>query len=256
MDEALLARIEDASLNASAPPQQRWMDGWLVRTSPGKAQRARSINPVAAGRLPLAQKLALASDAFREAGLPVLIRLTPFSQPPDLDHMLAALGWRQDGQTHVLVRTADFRGLTPKALPEGCFWQPLEGAAFAAAVGSLRGSPPEQQHAHAQRLAASPVPYRGFAIRRGDGGTVLCCGQFAREGSLVGLYDVHTDPAVRRAGLAQALCERLLLGAADEGATVAYLQVDATNSGALSVYRRLGFEPGYDYHYRHAPVPA
>ena len=69
VDEALLARIEAASLNASAPPQQRWLDGWLVRTSPGKAQRARSINPVEVGRMPLAKKLALASEDFRDAGL-------------------------------------------------------------------------------------------------------------------------------------------------------------------------------------------
>ena len=40
---ALLSRIEDAGLNASAPPQQRWIDGWLVRYCPGKAKRARCI---------------------------------------------------------------------------------------------------------------------------------------------------------------------------------------------------------------------
>jgi ribosomal protein S18 acetylase RimI-like enzyme len=252
--EALLARIEDASLNASAPPQQRWLDGWLVRTSPGKAQRARSINPVAAGRLPVAQKLAQASQAFRDAGLPMIVRMTPFSLPVGLDQTLHALGWHRDGLTHVLVRTTDFRGLTPKELPACCAWQALDGAAFAAAVGALRGSPPDQQRAHAERLAASPVPYSGFAVRRTVDGTVLCCGQFAREGDLVGLYDVHTDTAARRMGLAHALCERLLLAAASQGATIAYLQVDATNVAALSIYRRLGFEPGYDYHYRHAPA--
>jgi hypothetical protein len=37
---ALLSRIEDAGINASAPQQQRWIDGWLVRFSPAKAQRA------------------------------------------------------------------------------------------------------------------------------------------------------------------------------------------------------------------------
>jgi hypothetical protein len=44
-----LSRIEDAGLNASAPPQQRWLDGWLLRFSPGKANRARCINALAAG---------------------------------------------------------------------------------------------------------------------------------------------------------------------------------------------------------------
>ena len=48
-DPDLLSRIEDAGLNASAPPQQRWLDGWLLRFSPGKAKRARCVNAVAAG---------------------------------------------------------------------------------------------------------------------------------------------------------------------------------------------------------------
>ena len=70
MNPVLLSRVEDAGLNASAPPQQRWLDGWLVRLSPGKAKRARCINAVAPGRMPLAHKLALARAVYAEAGLP------------------------------------------------------------------------------------------------------------------------------------------------------------------------------------------
>ena len=183
----------------------------------------------------------------------MLVRLTPFSIPGDLDLRLESMGWRRDGDTHVLLRTKEFRGLTPKDLPADLEWQTLDGAAYAAAVGALRGSSPQQQQAHAQRLALSPVPYRGFALRSRLSGEVLCCGQFAREGDLVGLYDVFTHPAARGRRLAESLCERLLVIAANEGATTAYLQVEAGNAAALSVYRRLGFEHGYGYHYRHAP---
>ena len=52
-DDLLASRVEDAGLNASAPPQQRWLDGWLLRLNPGKARRARCINSVAEGRQPL-----------------------------------------------------------------------------------------------------------------------------------------------------------------------------------------------------------
>ena len=41
---ALLARIEDAGINASAPREQRWVDGWLVRLSPRQGQ-ARALHP-------------------------------------------------------------------------------------------------------------------------------------------------------------------------------------------------------------------
>src|SRR5262245_18096672 len=100
---ALLSRIEDAVLNASAPPQQRWLDGWLVRFSPGKAKRARCVNPVAAGKLPIQDKLALCQQAFDEAKLPLLFRITPLSEPPRLDDWLADYGLRQFDDTRVMV---------------------------------------------------------------------------------------------------------------------------------------------------------
>lgn len=52
--ESLHRRIEDADLNASAPPQQRVLDGWLLRFSRAKAKRARCINAICASRMPLA----------------------------------------------------------------------------------------------------------------------------------------------------------------------------------------------------------
>ena len=247
----LLSRVEDAGLNASAPSQQRWLDGWLVRYSPGKAKRARCVNAVAAGRLPLADKLRQAQAVFAEAGLPALVRITPFTVPPGLDAWLAERGWTLLDDTRVMVCTR----LPPgdPELPAGTVWESLTPAAYAQAVGALRGSPPEQCLAHAQRLAASPVPYRGYAIRRAADGAVLACGQYACEATFVGLYDVHTHPRARGQGLATVLCKRLLSISASQGATVAYLQVDASNAVARRIYQRLGFVDGYAYHYRQAP---
>jgi ribosomal protein S18 acetylase RimI-like enzyme len=152
----------------------------------------------------------------------------------------------------VMIRP-ELAGLPRRPLPAGVAFEPLEGQAFAATVGALRGLPAEHIEAHALRLQHSPVPYRGFALRRLDDGHVLACGQHAREGALVGVYDVFTAPEARNQGLAGLLCERLLASAASDGATVGYLQVDAANQPAIAVYRRLGFAPAYAYHYRDAP---
>ncbi len=244
-----MSRVEDAGLNASAPPQQRWMDGWLVRYLPGKARRARCINALAAGRLPLAEKLALAAEVYREAGVPMIFRLTPFSQPAGLDDALAALGHQMVDTTRVMI-AEELPAAAPRPVPAGMSWVALDGPAFAEAVGALRGSPTAHRHSHALRLQHSPVPYEGFAIRRDADGAVLACGQFAREGDLVGLYDVFTHEAARNQGLSSLLCERLLSNAAGQGAKIGYLQVDADNSPALRVYQRLGFVDAYRYHYR------
>ena len=103
LDEALCARIEDAGINASAPRQQRWVDGWLVRLSPGKAKRARCIQAVAPGRLGIDDKLALCLPLFAAAGLRPYVRITPFSEPRGLDRHLAALGMERIDDTRVMV---------------------------------------------------------------------------------------------------------------------------------------------------------
>jgi ribosomal protein S18 acetylase RimI-like enzyme len=248
LPEPLLSRIEDAGLNASAPPQQRWVDGWLLRYSPGKAKRARCVQPVADGRLPLADRLALCQAVLDAAGLPMVVRITPFSRPVGLDGALAALGWQRLDDTRVMV--APHCPAQPEPVPAGLSWDRLDGAAYAEAVGALRGSPPAQRAAHAERLALSPVPYQGWALRRAGDGRVLACGQSAAEADMVGLYDVFTDPVARGQGLARILCSRLLAQARAAGARTAYLQVDADNAPARAIYRRLGFADAYAYHYR------
>jgi GNAT superfamily N-acetyltransferase len=243
MNDAFLSRIEDAGLNASAPPEQRWLDGWLLRFSPGKAKRARCINAVADGRLPLAERLAQARAAYGDAGLPLILRITPFTAPAGLDETVDALGWRRFDDTRVMV----CRDTAPEPV---LTLQPRSVAAteYAELVGRLRGTPPAQRAAHAQRLRHSPVAYQGFVVEQG--GALLACGQYAREADLVGLYDVFTAPAARGQGLARELCRWMLRQAVNEGACHAYLQVDADNAPARAVYHRLGFSDAYAYHYR------
>ncbi len=262
---ALLARVEDASLNASAPPQQRWIDGWLVRFAPGKARRARCIHALAAGRLPLQERLTLAAAVYEQAGLPLHLRMTPFSEPADLDGTLAGMGWIAVDPTRVMLCTLVATGSgapspansTAKAsaaadLPAGLALQPADLAEFARAVGALRRSAPGEVESHSERLRQLPVPCRAAVVR--DGAAAVACALVAREADLVGLYDVITAPSWRGRGLATWLCERLLLEEAQSGARIAYLQVGADNAPALGVYRRLGFSDGYGYHYRVPPA--
>jgi GNAT superfamily N-acetyltransferase len=254
VNEALFRRVEDAGLNASAPPQQRWLDGWIVRLSPGKAKRARCVNAVAAGVRPLEGKLEECAGLYREAGLPFFVRITPFSQPDDLDERLARLGWSTIDDTRVMVLPSIDALPDRAALPPGVESRMAGPAEFADAVGTLRGAPPSQRMAHAERLAASPVPYLGMVWRR-DGETVAC-GQVAREGAVAGLYDIFTAPVARGQGLAGLLCGHLLCEARSRGARVAYLQVESDNTSARAVYHRLGFADGYAYHYRCAEAGA
>jgi ribosomal protein S18 acetylase RimI-like enzyme len=250
LDEAQLSRIEDASINASAPLQQRWLDGWLIRYSPGKARRSRCIHALAPGRMPLRDRLDAAAAVYAWAGLPMVFRITPYTCPSELDAALAGLGFTRMDETCVMVRPLP-QGYTALApLPAGTHGTTLTAGQVARALADLRQSAPDQEAGHLQRLQTSPVPYRAWAILRSSDAEVLACGQWAQESRCVGLYDVHTHEAHRHRGLARALCDQMLAQAAANGATQAYLQVEAANHAARRVYEGLGFVAAYTYHYR------
>ena len=173
----LALRAELAGLDASAPPQQTDIDGWLIRLSPGKAKRSRCINALREGTLPLDELLARCQRAYDAAGLPLAVRVTPWSQPADLDARLAAKGWGAFDAADVMVLST----LAPDPAPAPL--QALDAPAYAALVGALRGSTVTAIAAHAERIAGAPVRYQGFALQDGAGG-LLACGQMVVDGDL------------------------------------------------------------------------
>ena len=247
-DPTLLSRIEDEGINASAPPQQRWVDGWLVRFSPGKAKRARCINPVATGRMTVERKLEICERLYDSVGLELMVRVTPFSQHEGIDAELARLGFEAHEKICVMV-SSERVGRSSPTPPSGYRIERLSHRALAETVGLFRGTALAQREAHAERLQESPVQFSAFAAFDRHG-VAVACGQYAIEAELVGLYDVFTSPSARSSGLATALCQHLLAESASHGGQVAYLQVEGTNIAAMRIYERLGFHVAYTYHYR------
>lgn len=245
MGDVDLRRVEEVSLNALQTQRQLFYDGWLLRLSPGKARRARSVNAHFGSTLPLARKMAYCERVYAERGLPTLFRMTPFLQPPNLAGELAARGYRAFDETHVQVvdlatppEDVDVRGVDI-ATPD------LDR--FADAVAQLQDATPEQREAYAERMRATPQALRmQLATCEGH---VAGVGTVMLEDGLAGVFSMATAPAFRRRGVATAILARLLAWSWDHGARQAYLQVEATNVPALSVYRRFGFATGYSYHY-------
>jgi GNAT superfamily N-acetyltransferase len=243
---ATLQRIEEAGLNASATNRSIWYDGWLVRFSPGKAQRARCINALAPSSLPLKDKLAFVKPLYERHSLPLMFRITSL-QDKALDAQLEALGFRTHDDTRVMSGALDVAPLLPP-LPQDYSLDAVDAIEFAESVGQLRGSPPEQRAAHAKRLADAPLPAIRCVITHN--GQPVCAGQCISEGTLVGLYDIVTAPAHRKRGLASLVSRWLLTKAHATGARHAYLQTDADNASARNIYNALGLEDRYSYWYR------
>ena len=186
-DDTLGARLEDAGLSSSQPPQQSIYDGWLLRYSPGKAKRARSVNAIGAGRIPLEVKLAAVEAFYQRVGLPCLYRITPYSQPAALDRALAAAGYVAREETRVMwVDAAEFGRVAGTKIAAN--WVGTEE--FAAVAGTLRDSPPAEAAAEAQRIAHCALPAHSLVVR--DGPTAIACGQIVVDADCVGVFNMVT----------------------------------------------------------------
>ncbi|MBO9688980.1 MAG: GNAT family N-acetyltransferase [Mitsuaria chitosanitabida] len=248
--DALARRAELAGLNAASAPREARVDGWLLRLSPGKAKRSRCVNAIEDGTLPLDEVLRRCRVSFDHAQLPLILRLTPFSQPGDLDDRLAGMGWTAFDPADVMVLPSldgfsDEAGLVP-----------LSPAAYAGLIGALRGSSTVEIEGHARRLEQARIRHQAFKLEQD--GVLLACGQVAIDpaadgrpsGGMAGLFDIFTPEDQRGRGHGFRLCAALLAVARRQGASNAYLQVGAENAVAKRLYGRLGFLQGYRYHYR------
>jgi GNAT superfamily N-acetyltransferase len=240
-----LRRVEEVGLNALQTQRQLFYDGWLLRVSPGKARRARSVNAHFGSTLPLARKIDYCEHLYEQRDLPVLFRITPFVQPPDLEAALVARGYEAFDTTLVQLMRLE----RPPALPAvSDFVVTVPAAdAFADAVALLQGSSPQQRDAYFERLKESPLHTR--ALLAHIDGRPVGVGTVMLEDGLAGVFSMATAPEMRARGVASALLASLLTWAWEHGATRAYLQVDGENHRALAVYRKFGFTTAYTYHY-------
>ena len=244
-----LTLVEEAGLNALQTQRQLFYDGWLLRVSPGKAKRARSVNPYFGSTLAVDIKIGHCEQLYADHGLPTLFRMTPFSHPPHLERALEERGYVVYQPTYVQLVPLD-------RPPEASAETGIELAAppieeFVDEVAALRGSSTEQRAAHLERLASTPLATRAIVARQD--GRAIGCGQVALDRGLAGIYDMVTDAAFRGRGAASQIVVELLRWAWQNGATHAYLQVDSENTPALAVYRKFGFATAYTYHYRARP---
>lgn len=248
-----LMRIEDAGLNAAQPPEQLLVDGWLLRFSPGKARRARSVNAISAGRLDLETKLEICRGHFEVRQLPLLFRVTPFSQPASLDSFLQKRGFVAIDETRVMTRPLPGRQIDARQVVDGARLdlRSVDIGEFATTVGALRASSATQVMAHEIRLRASPLLQTSLRRVVTVQSEPVAAGQTVVEAENAGLYDIVTAPKWRGRGIGRALSAVLLADAVLCGARNAYLQVDAGNAPARSVYSTLGFVDRYAYWYRH-----
>ncbi|MEW9899617.1 GNAT family N-acetyltransferase [Chitinivorax sp. PXF-14] len=183
---------------------------------------------------------------YRDWGLRPLFKLAEQVAPPQLDPLLAARGYRVLDPTLVQVAAlpAEF-GLSTEVAA-----MPALDEDWLRARQRLMGESDVELGIVRDMLSRLPVASSGFALS--EAGQVVAIGLAVIQHGWVGLFDVVTDPALRRRGLGRRVVAAMLGWAAQRGAHHGYLQVVVANAPAVALYRSFGFDTHYRYWYRAA----
>ncbi|MER0482460.1 GNAT family N-acetyltransferase [Streptomyces sp. Edi2] len=256
---------------------------WTLRASGGFTRRANSVLPLGDPGVPLDTALERIGHWYDERGLPAVITVATGQAGTDeeLAAALAERGWTAERHTRVRVAAlapladidTDAMGTTGTtgasagtvggaparvvlSREPGAGWLGLYNRTGEAGVTGETGEDDEADKTGKAARDALKVltggPSVWFAtVHDTDGGTAAI-GRLVVDGRWAGFAAVEVAPAARRRGLATRVMAALAEQALAEGASAAYLQVEADNAGALAFYDRLGFTDHHGYHYRRA----
>lgn len=249
MNTALSWRVEEACTHAWPALRESEYAGWRVRISAGtSSRRINSANPLSqTTRLASAERAAIEAMFHAAATTPVF--RVPAFLGPDVDAELTRAGYSKEGETRTLF--AKLRPVRPVRAANITVSE-TQDPHWIAGLAALQTRIGKQSDAMAEIFAALKAPCV-FAGAWRDG-KMVSAAFGARHDDLVCIEAVVSDPEWRRQGLARAVISEILERSEACGASGACLQVEATNTHAIALYRGLGFDSElYRYHYRRAP---
>ncbi|MFJ5301779.1 GNAT family N-acetyltransferase [Streptomyces sp. NPDC088350] len=246
---ASYAELARVSSRAWRPVESERLGEWELRAAAGFTRRANSVLPLGDPGLPLDEALTAVRRWYGDRGLPAYVQ--------------TATG--AEGTQELLCAELERRGWTREVTAElwvGALAPVADRAEVSGVV--LSRSADEAWLARYQRKGVSEValkvlgggPSVWFATVPGEGAGVApaAIGRCVVDGRWAGFGAVEVDPALRRRGLASLVMAALASRALDEGASAAWLQVEADNAGARALYTGMGFGAHHAYHHYREPV--
>ena len=245
--EALIEKVERASLAAWPGLTVEPYDGWVLRFADGYTKRANSVNVLSRGNLPLEHKIEHCEQAFRARGMPPIFRISPLGDARELDAFLDGLEYQKIDDTQVQYLDLSSRpvGDVQNACREVTLKDWIELFHMCQPISESRRS------THTTILSAIEGQLLPYTVAEDQ--NVASCGLGVLAGDLVGLFDMVTHEVFRRRGYGRTVAAAILNRARAKCATGAYLQVLDSNKPAVRLYEELGFDTLYRYWYR---VPA
>lgn len=239
--------LAHVAARAWRPVESERLGEWELRAASGFTRRANSVLPLGDPGIPLPAALDVVRRWYGDRGLPAYVQTATGAEGTQelLCAELERLGWVREVSAEIWIGAL----------------APVADRAEDAGVVLVREAD-EAWLARYQRKGVSEValkvlesgPSVWFAtVPSAEGGAPAAIGRCVVDGRWAGFAAVEVDPALRRQGLATRVMAALARQALDEGASAAWLQVEAENVGAREMYAGMGFAAHHAYHHYRSP---
>ncbi|MFC8230977.1 GNAT family N-acetyltransferase [Streptomyces sp. NPDC057287] len=228
------------------PVESELLGDWRLRAAGGFTRRANSVLPLGDPGVPLGEALGRVRGWYGDRGLPAFIQTATGAEGTQ-ERLCADLeehAWRREVTAEVRIAAlAPIGDLDTDVSAVRTARQPDD-------AWLSRYQRFETPGPHVLTVLGSG-PSVWFASVAGDGpeGVPAAIGRCVVDGRWAGFMAVEVGPEHRRRGLATAVMTALARAALDEGASAAWLQVEADNEGARALYDGMGFATHHRYHH-------
>ena len=252
-----LARV---AARAWRPVESERLGDWELRAAAGFTRRANSVLPLGDPGLPLDAALTAVRRWYEDRGLPAYVQTATGAEGTQelLCAELERRGWTREVTaelwTGALAPVADREEASGVELSreadEAWLGRYQRKGVSEVALEVLGSGSPRSSEAES---GGGPSVWFATVPGSSPGAAPAAVGRCVVDGRWAGFAAVEVDPEQRRRGLATTVMAALARRALDEGASAAWLQVEADNAGARALYAGTGFSAHHAYHHYRAP---
>jgi len=246
-DIKLIRLIEELTANSWPSYIQQTLGAWRLRANMDVTKRANSV--YTCGSFPeYGAWMDVVEDFYRRRSLLPCFYISEAS-PAELDGVLHSSGYCKIFECCTMV--ASCSEVMARSAESDQFTFEFAGEAsrdWICDFMRLEGYSPDRYDGYVHIFSAI-APKKSFVSLR-DNGNLIALGTVVAERGWAGLSNIVVDAEHRGKGAATALLHSLANWSLCNGADQLYLQVLKDNLPALSLYRKHGFTPLFEHHYR------
>ncbi|WP_314622331.1 GNAT family N-acetyltransferase [Streptomyces stackebrandtii] len=241
---ATFPELARATARAWQPVESEPLGEWTLRAADGFTRRANSVLPLGDPGVPVAEALTRVREWYAARKLPAYVQTATGAEGTQelLCAELDRHGWRREVSAQVQIGALAPIGDQDADVSAVRLSRTVDEAWLSRYQRFGEPSP-------AVRPVLTSGPSVWFASVAGTGEVPAAIGRCVVDSRWAGFMAVEVDPALRRRGLATTVMTALARQALDEGASAAWLQVEADNDGARALYDGMGFAVHHHYHH-------